>query len=60
MGWLISYSNEWEDYSNFQHFGEGVGFPGFGPLCTFWSFVAGLGTVLAPTCTYLAYANVLQ
>ena len=43
-----------------QHLGEGVEFPAFGPLCTFWSFVAGVGNVLAPVYTYLAYANVLQ
>ena len=60
MGWLISYSNEWEDYSNFQHFGEGVGFPGFGPLSTSWSSVAGLGAVLAPSCMHFAHANVSQ
>ena len=44
MGWGISYTNEWEDYSNY--FGEGVGFPEIGPPPAFWLFMVSLGTVL--------------
>ena len=28
--------------------GEGQGFPGIGLLCTFWSFMVGFRTVMAP------------
>ena len=28
--------------------GKGWGFPGIGPLPTFWPFMVGLGTVMAP------------
>ena len=45
MGQVISYTNEWEDYS--KHFEEGWRFPGIGPLPTLWSLVS-LGNVLAP------------
>ena len=45
MGWVISYSNEWEDSSN--HFEEGWRFPGIGPQPTLWSLVS-LGNLLVP------------
>ena len=35
IGWVISYANEWGDYSN--HFCEGQRYPGSGPLSTPWS-----------------------
>ena len=39
MGWVISWTSRWEDYSTY--FGEGK-FPGIGPLPTFWSFDSAL------------------
>lgn len=39
-------ANAWEDYSN--HLEKGWRFPGIGSLPTFWSFMVGLGAVLAP------------
>ena len=36
------------DYSNYL--GEGVGFPGIGPLPTFWSLMVSLETVMVPEC----------
>ena len=49
----------------FQLFWEkGQGFPGIGPLPTFWPFTVSLGTVMAPLCVCgggtLSYANILQ
>ena len=46
MGWAISQTNEWGDYSNY--FQEGAGFPGIGPQPTFWPLMGSLGTVRAP------------
>ena len=37
MGWVISYANKWEYYSNY--FGRWWRFPGIRPLTTFWTFV---------------------
>ena len=31
-----------------NYFGETLGFPGSGPLPTFWPFPVNLGTVMAP------------
>ena len=38
---------------------KGRGFPGIGLLPSFWPFMVGLGTVMAPVC-HIAYANALQ
>ena len=51
MGWVISYANEWEEYSNCL--GEGVGIsppphPRIGAPPTFWLLMVCLGTVMAP------------
>ena len=45
MGWVISYANKWEDYSNYL--GKGWGFPGIRPLLTFCPLMARLGTVMS-------------
>ena len=39
-GWVISYANEWEEYSSY--FWKGQGFPGIGPPPTFWSLWSAL------------------
>ena len=45
MGWVISQANEWEDYSNYL--GGGIEISRNWATAHFWSFVIGLGTVMA-------------
>ena len=51
MGWVISYANEWEDYSNY--FGEGEGISrNRGTAHVLALRGLGLGAVLAPVGVY--------
>ena len=51
MGWVISCTSRWEDYSDY--FGEGK-FPGIGRLPTFWSFDSALEIPWCPWVCHLA------
>ena len=44
MGWVISWANEWEDYSNY--FGDRAGISRNWATTQFLAFVAGLRTVV--------------
>ena len=58
MGWIISWANEWEDYSNY--IGEGADSSWNWGTTDFWALMVSLRTGTAPLGVPLAHANVLQ